>query len=596
MTLTAHLTALETSGLLRLAQREPELEYLFRHALIQEAAYTSLLKTDRRALHRAVGEVLEQAYADRLDEWSPWLGQHFLTGGEEDRALHYFARAGEVALRGYANAEAVQHYGQALELARRQSTVSLARRQSLYLGLGRAYELLGHYERAIAAYTEMSDLAQTRGDRPLELAALIELTKLRAIPSGAYDPPQGRVLAEKALALARALGDQAAEARLLWIMALLNIYSGGGLPEAAAYGDQALSLTRALDLPELRAFILNDVWYAYVGIGDLKRAWAMLTEAQQLWRAMGNTPMLAANHSYLSQMHLWAGELEQAVQQAEDGFRLAGSINNVEGQVTSQFMILPTYAEAGRFGEGLVLQETAIERSEPFGLVAIQTGGRAEVGWVYGQLGAVAHGLAVAQLADQVAAEKVPPLRGWPRVMIARLHLLRGDVNEARLALAGVETWQNLKQRFGYLLPYWVGAALAQGEFALASGEYAQAVALTQDVYAELSQWGVRLYRPELLLLQGRIWLAENRAAEAHQSLTAARAEALAFNSRRNLWRILSELASIEAAWGHLAVAQDLRVEAQAQLAFIVEHCPPALRESFLDLPEVTQLSRHASA
>jgi tetratricopeptide (TPR) repeat protein len=289
-------------------------------------------------------------------------------------------------------------------------------------------------------------------------------------------------------------------------------------------------------------------------------------------------------------MHLWAGELEQAMQQAGEGFRLAGSINNVEGQLTSQFMILPTYAEAGRFSEGLALQETAIDRSEPFGLVALQTGGRAEVGWVYGQLGAVAHGLEVAQLADQVAAEKVPPLRGWPRVVIARLHLLRGEVNEARLVLAGVETWQNLKQRFGYLLPYWVGGVLAQGELALASGEYAQAIAMTQDAYAELSQWGVRLYRPELLLLQGRTWLAQNRAAEAHQSLTVARAEALAFNSRRNLWRILCELTSVETAWGHVAVAQALRVDAQAQLAFIVEHCPPALRESFLNRPEVKRV------
>lgn len=589
MPLASALTTLEASGLFQCAQMEPEVEYLFRHALIQDAAYGSLLKTDRRALHQVVGEALEHIYADRLEELSPRLGQHFLAGGDEDRALRYFTLAGEVALRGYANAEAIQHYSQALELAQRHPA-ALTSLRSLYLGLGRANELLGRYDRAVAAYTEMSDTAQARGERQLELAALIELTKLRAVPSGAYDPPQGRVLAEKALALARDLGDQAAEARILWILALLNIYSGGGLPEAATYGDQALALTRALNLRELRAFILNDVWYAYVGIGALPRAWAMLTEAGQLWRELGNTPMLAANHSYLSQMHLWVGELDQAIQQASDGFRLAGSINNVEGQVTSQFMILPTYAEAGRYSEGLALQAAAITMSEPFGLVAIQTGGRAEAGWVYGQLGAAAHGLEVARLAETIAAKKVPPLRGWARLIVARLHLLRGEVDQARNILETVEQPPVLKNFFGYILPYWVGAALAHGELALACGEYAQAITFAQTTYAELHRWGVRLYRPDLLLLQSRAWLAQNNLDEAQRCLSLARAEAQAFNSRRTLWQILAALYPIEVACGQADQAHATRVEAQSHLAFITDHCPPGLRESFLSLPEVTRV------
>ncbi len=56
MSLRAHLGKLEASGLIWLAQVEPELAYLFRHALVQDAAYVSLLKADRRILHRTVGE------------------------------------------------------------------------------------------------------------------------------------------------------------------------------------------------------------------------------------------------------------------------------------------------------------------------------------------------------------------------------------------------------------------------------------------------------------------------------------------------------------------------------------------------------------
>ena len=63
LTSTQHLTHLETTGLLRLAQAQPELEYLFRHALVQEVAYESLSYARRREIHRAIGEELERAIA-----------------------------------------------------------------------------------------------------------------------------------------------------------------------------------------------------------------------------------------------------------------------------------------------------------------------------------------------------------------------------------------------------------------------------------------------------------------------------------------------------------------------------------------------------
>ena len=62
------LAQLETAGLVRVAAVQPEIEYLFRHSLVQDAAYASLLKADRKRLHEAVGITLEQTYPDRLEE------------------------------------------------------------------------------------------------------------------------------------------------------------------------------------------------------------------------------------------------------------------------------------------------------------------------------------------------------------------------------------------------------------------------------------------------------------------------------------------------------------------------------------------------
>ena len=68
MTLLRQLNKLESAGLVSIAQIEPDLEYLFRHALVREAAYSSLLSVDAKELHLAVGEAREQVYPDKIDE------------------------------------------------------------------------------------------------------------------------------------------------------------------------------------------------------------------------------------------------------------------------------------------------------------------------------------------------------------------------------------------------------------------------------------------------------------------------------------------------------------------------------------------------
>ena len=106
MSLPDHLSTLESAGLIRLAQLEPELEYLFRHALVQDAAYASLLTADQKQLHLAVGTAVERLYPEQLEEQAAMLARHFEIAGEDQKALKYFILAGEAALAAYANEEA----------------------------------------------------------------------------------------------------------------------------------------------------------------------------------------------------------------------------------------------------------------------------------------------------------------------------------------------------------------------------------------------------------------------------------------------------------------------------------------------------------
>jgi len=83
-TLPERLAQLETAGLIRLAAAAPELAYIFRHALTRDAAYNSLLHSQRRAVHRAAGEALEAMCGTPALRASaaPLLAEHLAQAGE----------------------------------------------------------------------------------------------------------------------------------------------------------------------------------------------------------------------------------------------------------------------------------------------------------------------------------------------------------------------------------------------------------------------------------------------------------------------------------------------------------------------------------
>jgi tetratricopeptide (TPR) repeat protein len=149
------LGRLEASGLIQIAALQPELEYLFRHALVQEAAYASLLKQDRRSLHKAAAEAILQLHPDRERELSGVLAMHLEAAGDNARAAEYYVTAGDHALERFANRESVNFYRKALALAG-DSLPQVSLRAAVGAAKGSwAFSITGHevedLERAVAA-------------------------------------------------------------------------------------------------------------------------------------------------------------------------------------------------------------------------------------------------------------------------------------------------------------------------------------------------------------------------------------------------------------------------------------------------------------
>jgi ABC-type transport system substrate-binding protein/class 3 adenylate cyclase len=130
----------------------PAPEYRFRHGLVQEVAYGTLVDTRRRELHRAVGEALETIHRDSPAEVYGLLAHHFAEADEPERAVEYLLEAGDAARAVYAQDEAIARYRQALDFMERTGDEAQARRTWLRLGL--THHLAFDYHAANEAFAE----------------------------------------------------------------------------------------------------------------------------------------------------------------------------------------------------------------------------------------------------------------------------------------------------------------------------------------------------------------------------------------------------------------------------------------------------------
>ncbi|MFN2232753.1 MAG: ATP-binding protein, partial [Anaerolineales bacterium] len=282
--------------------REPYIEYIFRQALTQETVYNTILLKYRREFHKRVGEALLQLYPDRVDEYVSVLGYHFYQA-QDPRASIYFRRAGDSAFRLYANAEAIGYYSKAIETTMWVEHPDLDQLVYLYGRRGRSFELNSQFSEALGNYKDMEELAQKYQVISVELNAIIAQAQIYSVPSTEFNLLTGLELIEKAKAMAKALNDQAALAKIYWIMT--NLYRfHRSLDKAQQMGEKAIALARKLGLEEQLAYSLTDSAHTYNLNGQVVRAREVSLEAAELWRKMGNQPMLADCLGGLASIHV----------------------------------------------------------------------------------------------------------------------------------------------------------------------------------------------------------------------------------------------------------------------------------------------------
>ncbi len=581
--LEPHLQHLERTQLVRRLS-EPDPAYAFKHALVQEVVYESLLRHDRKKLHRAVGLALEGMFANRQDEIASMLAQHFLEGDEPARAFEYFTRAGDSAARVFAHEEAIMHFTNARDLSRALE-LDAEKISEVYRRLGREYELVGDYAQALATYRDLLAQGEQTGDRRLELSGLLATATLHSTPTPFFDIEKGEEITQRALAMAKSLDDSVSEAKVLWQRTLLLEFSNRP-SEAVATGEQAVALARSLGLEEQLAFALNDIASLYTGVGRVEEGLRAAAEAKQLWIKMGNLPMLTDILSNISMMYGVRGEPEKALAASDEAYSISVRIGNVWGQSFSRMFISFIYLDRGEIGRALDIMERSIADGERAGFVAPQVFLRGWLGMTLAYLGDVTEGTRLVELSLEKAAGGLPTWSWSGSAFLAEIHARNGDPLAAvRILEAAIPKEMTDAPTWSFIF---FPISLVQARVELGLGRAEQAVKIARTLHRELETAGVVLFRPEALHMLGQALAALGRTDEAVQTLTRSLEVAGRVENRRMLWEIHLDLAQLYSEASPQR-AEHMRA-ARETVEYIAAHIGrEPLRGFFLGLPRVRQ-------
>src|SRR5918994_5921083 len=200
-----HLGVLTYEELVRERVHNPEMEYIFKHALTQEAAYELLLIRRRKELHRRAGEVLEELYPEQRGELSSVLAHHFRQGEEWQRAADYAMRAGAQAMKVYALREALDHHEHAYEALTKLPDARPEQLCDAILGWTRAAFKLKPYKEVVDRLEEAEKIARELKDET-RLAQILHWIANVYITHGF--PTRGAPALFESYRIAERLGDE----------------------------------------------------------------------------------------------------------------------------------------------------------------------------------------------------------------------------------------------------------------------------------------------------------------------------------------------------------------------------------------------------
>jgi class 3 adenylate cyclase/tetratricopeptide (TPR) repeat protein len=345
------LDQLLESGLLEHRRDDGEDVVMFHHALVQDAAYSRLLRRQRRALHLRVAEVAESLYGAG-DETIDLLARHLYLGEAGEKAAEYLVRAGARARRLFANAEAILHYGRAVEVARGDVTLA-GRLPAMLLELADLHELIGDYDAALRLYTDIRDETQdVRAWRGLASTLRKRGEFMEAL--GVVD----EAFATEALA--------GRDLRPLWLERGWTLSVMGRYEEGVEAFEAGLIIDEEND-DEVTGQLLLQTARAETLLGEHEAALEHALGAERIFTRRDDPRGLASTLRIIGDAHRDAGRPDEAAHALRRGLALAERVGSAEEIGACLINLGLAEMERGELAEAIACDRRAIEEFERIG-------------------------------------------------------------------------------------------------------------------------------------------------------------------------------------------------------------------------------------
>jgi predicted ATPase len=325
--LQTSLDRLADADLLFAEGAPPEAQYRFKHALIQDAAYDSLLKSRRQALHRRAAEALRDANAE-----PEAIAHHFTQAGLDDLAIEWWGKAGDQALRRSAFQEAIAHLGKAIAMADKAGGTSqfgsndpatTSQRLRLQTDYGHAVRYSKGFaaDETKAAFARAAELAATSGDLSERFAAADGQWTL-ALVRGELNA--ARELASAFLKEAEDAGRVVEAGIARGGLAHISYYSGD-FAEARTHGERALDACDSARDQETREQYGDDTGTVAMSrlaltcwqLGEVERARELIEAANRRGAELRHAPSMAHPLVYKAALEVFRGDAAAALIAAE---------------------------------------------------------------------------------------------------------------------------------------------------------------------------------------------------------------------------------------------------------------------------------------
>ncbi|MBN2380992.1 tetratricopeptide repeat protein [candidate division WOR-3 bacterium] len=338
-------------------QSREDIEYMFKHPLIQQVTYTSLLKSKRRKLHKKVAESMELLYKDRIDDFVALIAQQYAASDEYTKAIEWLGKAGKKAKQTYANEDALDYYQKSIAIIEEHKIDNRQALVAAYEAVADIHKTVGDNDRSIQNYEKILEIT----DDGLTHARIIRkigdtYQKQSMYPEALEYLGQSKKKMDELCGKIKELEDKDAyfiELHTIYHSLAWVNYLVGDFPKAQSYCEQSLAeLSHITDKKKrnlAEASTLNVIAAIESRTGRTEESYQCYQKAEKIYKEEGDLPGLGTVYNNCVNYFAEKGDYISCIEYLEKSLEIACKTGSALSEAITSYNLGHEYLNLGKF-------------------------------------------------------------------------------------------------------------------------------------------------------------------------------------------------------------------------------------------------------